>query len=205
MRFVRSAHDDDVIHAKFHASVIGGIDYNGYANDVVVHDLLSEKIILITIASASPAQKKKCLEILDVVNQELGAVPISPESLARCKLFLYIAKSKVIGCVLAETIESGFRLSAGDIDGVDENEDLISCDSSNSEPAVCGISRVWVSKKHRRNGIAIKLLDACRRRFLFGCTLDKEAMAFSQPTVEGRKLATQYFGKSDFLIYTIGA
>ncbi|KAI9336955.1 ESCO1/2 acetyl-transferase-domain-containing protein [Obelidium mucronatum] len=212
MRYANVAKEDDLLHSKYHSSVLGGIDYKGYTQEVVVQETMTEmgtpaKIILVTLSSASVQQKRKLLEILDVVNQELGAVVIPDESLAKCKIFLYVVKAKVVGCVVAEPITSAFRLDErSDIEnngGGGEQLQHITGDTENEIPAICGISRVWVSMKHRRRGIGLKLLEACRRRFLFGCLLDKDTIAFSQPTMLGKKLATQFFQRSDFLVYTI--
>ncbi|KAJ3030616.1 UNVERIFIED_CONTAM: hypothetical protein HDU68_008369 [Siphonaria sp. JEL0065] len=128
MRFARAAKEDDALHQKYHASVLGGIDYNGYTQDTIVDELLADsaKIILIPLASASAAQRKKCLEILEIVNQELGAVAIPDHAFRDCKMFLYVVKGKVVGCVVAEPIETAFRLSpTGNSNGEDENLDLL--------------------------------------------------------------------------------
>ena len=69
----------------------------------------------------------------------------------------------------------------------------------NPEPVDCnlGIYKIWVSKSSRRQGIATKLLDAAFK----DSKISKDKIAFSQPSESGRKLATSFFKKSDFLIY----
>ena len=98
--------------------------------------------------------------------------------------------------------------------------------NARTEPiqAICGISRIWVSRQYRRRGIATKLLDfvrlsfasvyrdaSCgtdtlafiiRKNYIYGCCLDRSAIAFSQPTGDGKALATIYTGTSEFLAYT---
>ena len=57
-----------------------------------------------------------------------------------------------------------------------------------------GISRIWVSKSHRRKGIATRLLDSARAHFFYGFRVPKKMVAFSQPTESGRQLAEKWFG-----------
>ncbi|KAJ3076701.1 N-acetyltransferase esco2 [Podochytrium sp. JEL0797] len=130
MRFANAAKEDDVLHLKYHASVLGGIDYKGYAHDVIAEEFLTEsgrvKLIVVAITSTmSVAQKRKVAEIVAIVNQELGAVAVSQESLDLCKLILYVAKGKVVGCVLAEPIEQAFRLNVADRELEDENSEMV--------------------------------------------------------------------------------
>jgi len=70
------------------------------------------------------------------------------------------------------------------------------------QPAIIGISRIWVWKEGRRKGIASKLLDTVRASFLFGDVVDKNLVALSQPTVDGQEFASKYFGRPDFLVYS---
>ncbi|KAJ3233198.1 hypothetical protein HDU81_002400 [Chytriomyces hyalinus] len=267
---------------------MGGVDYKGYTSDTLVHSDMSTNasIILITYATASPTQRKKFMQIVAVMNAELGAIEIDDDSqsnsdaLMPLKLFLFVVKAKVVGSLLVEPIKHAFRLgcveaqarigaekssddarclNSGDQttnkcdtkpygvisppcecnsmrvssersvansspDKLDsERKNAIKCKANESKrdenaenanlvmaieskspvPAACGISRIWVSKKHRRLGIALKLLDACRRKYLFGCVLDKESIAFSQPTMEGMKLGRKFFERPDFLVYAL--
>lgn len=69
------------------------------------------------------------------------------------------------------------------------------------EPVICGINRIWVSKLHRRQKIASRLLEAVRDRFIYACKLEKSDLAFSQPTGDGKALAQRYLGKDQFLVY----
>ncbi|GJJ74222.1 N-acetyltransferase [Entomortierella parvispora] len=69
------------------------------------------------------------------------------------------------------------------------------------EPAICGINRIWVSKLHRRQKIASRLLEAVRDRFVYACKLEKTDLAFSQPTSDGKALAQRYLGVDRFLVY----
>ena len=72
-----------------------------------------------------------------------------------------------------------------------------------SHPAIMGISRIWTSNSHRRQGIAKRLLDCAASSFLYGMSIEQESIAFSQPTESGSKLASSWFGKMDgWHVYT---
>ncbi|KAL2915413.1 hypothetical protein HK105_205029 [Polyrhizophydium stewartii] len=89
----------------------------------------------------------------------------------------------VKGCTIAEPISIAY-----------EAVSTTEC-SDNPSAAICGISRIWVAAADRRKGVATRLLDAVRHRFVLGCELARNALAFSQPTSAGRHLARQYLGE----------
>jgi len=66
--------------------------------------------------------------------------------------------------------------------------------STTADIALLGISRVWVSKSHREQGLAIDLLDCARNNFFYGVEAPKDLVAFSQPTDSGGRLAERWFG-----------
>jgi N-acetyltransferase len=69
-------------------------------------------------------------------------------------------------------------------------------------PTPMGISRMFVSSKHRRQGIARALLNAAAETFIPGCHLDprQSQIAFSQPTGDGNKVM-QDWGEGRIRIY----
>lgn len=69
------------------------------------------------------------------------------------------------------------------------------------EPAVCGISRIWVFRLKRRKRIARRLVDTLRNCFMFGCFLSTNEIAFSDPTPDGKLFATKYCNTPNFLVY----
>ncbi|KAI1320487.1 N-acetyltransferase esco2 [Mortierella claussenii] len=272
MPYVRGQPEDERTHELYHRAVVGGIDYPGYKNEVVVAryndpdvgtpphqqqqqqqqnrrmsghssllDAADSRIVLISMADtgkpASPMEKRKVKEILQVVNKELGSVDFDPEQLDACKVFLYISgKKKVVGCVVAERIKQGFEImsmndascssslalqqrsedSSSSLDvkeiqipapitgasatSSDPTGSAIFC-STVPKPAICGINRIWVSTHSRRRGVASRMLDAVRDRFIYACKLQCSDLAFSQPTGDGRALARRYLGTETFLVY----
>ncbi|KAF9153651.1 N-acetyltransferase esco2 [Linnemannia schmuckeri] len=291
MPYVRGQPEDEQIHDRYHRAVLGGIDYPGYKNEVVIArfrdqevestvastgrsggtakgdsvstsssssslwgEASSSRIVMVSMsdtgrtssvsANGSNFEKKKVKEVLEVVNKELGSVEFDPEQLDSCKVFLYISgKKKVVGCVIAERIKEGFEImtlttgsGSGEVllesksNSATSTSTTLSSDSSSSgntpmetnsqvqqldqdrggaaifcskvpQPAICGISRIWVSSQHRRQKIASRMLDAVRERFIYACKLETKDLAFSQPTGDGKALARRYLGTDRFLVY----
>jgi ribosomal protein S18 acetylase RimI-like enzyme len=119
----------------------------------------------------------------------------------RFKVYLYLRGNKCVGVCLAERIWEAFTV----IDQPDVYEQTcrlpVTSESSSvsvsttADPAVLGISRIWTSSQFRKQGIAAKLLDLARSDFMYGMIVDKERVAFSQPTESGGNLARKWFGR----------
>ncbi|XP_073535243.1 N-acetyltransferase ESCO1 isoform X2 [Phyllobates terribilis] len=75
------------------------------------------------------------------------------------------------------------------------------CCSTTPEPAICGVSRIWVFSMVRRKKIASRMLECLRNHFIYGSHLSKDEIAFSDPTPDGKLFATRYCGTGQFLIY----
>ena len=127
----------------------------------------------------------------------------------RYKIFMHISNGKCIGLCLAERITEGRKVKSNKLDNsdsVDTAKRIIDSSSISIEdepsPAVVGISRIWTSKAFRRKGIATNLLDCVMNSFIYGMEIEKEEVAFSQPTESGGKLAREWFGSdSGWLVY----
>ncbi|KAL2503105.1 Protein CHROMOSOME TRANSMISSION FIDELITY 7 [Forsythia ovata] len=83
---------------------------------------------------------------------------------------------------------------------LEESIDGIILSEDEAVPAVCGIKAIWVTPSNRRKRIATNLLDAARKSFCMGVTLEHTQLAFSQPTSLGKALISSYTGGS-FLVY----
>ncbi|KAJ3411745.1 N-acetyltransferase esco2 [Chytridiales sp. JEL 0842] len=207
MSFSNTSKEDGALHVKYHSSVVHGIDYPGYAGDIIAWEEPGTQIIHLNMKEAQSSQKKKVLEVLDVVEQELGAVKLSESFLAGCQIFLCVMKKKVVGCVVGEHIEKAFKILTETNGALGMRSSMAAGNggtyylSEVPSKGICGVSRIWVSRNARRRGIGTKLLDALRRKFIFGCIIDKDLLAFSQPTESGRNLAENYIGKKDILVY----
>lgn len=119
----------------------------------------------------------------------------------RFKIYLYFRGNKCVGACLAERIWEAFTVLDQRIASEQTCQPPIAPQSSSisistaAEPAVLGISRIWTSNQCRKQGVASRLLDTARSNFLYGMTVEKEQIAFSQPTESGGNLARKWFGR----------
>lgn len=124
------------------------------------------------------------------------------------RVFLYLAGDKCVGLCLAERIRHAERVvdvKKAHPDGEDRPGPRSSCirTETSLDAMLLGISRIWVSKSHRRKAIATTLLDCARSNFFYGIEVPKKMVAFSQPTESGGQLAEQWYGeKSGWHVYT---
>lgn len=133
----------------------------------------------------------------------------------RFKAFLHVIDGKCVAIALAERISKCYRVlptasqEPGDKMDLDINRGGAPAASQRPEtngvehhalnlskemyPAVVGVSRIWTSKTRRREGIANNLLDCVVNQFIYGMEIDREKVAFSQPTDAGANLAKAWF------------
>lgn len=104
----------------------------------------------------------------------------------------------ICGFLSAEGIKTAYRL-------ICENPLSI---STAEEPASVGVSRIWIHHSFRRHGIASKLIDSLRANFLSitaghcqGRILQRNEIAFSDPTDDGLAFAKKYTGQEKFLVF----
>lgn len=126
----------------------------------------------------------------------------------RYKVFLHVINGKCVAACLAERITKAHRVKAEPApptDGPAAKSDHQSSSLSIEEdtvPAIVGVSRIWTSRPFRRKGIANNLLDCVLNQFIYGMDIDKDEIAFSQPTASGCALARAWYGEpSGWLVY----
>ncbi|KAJ9620939.1 hypothetical protein H2203_007525 [Taxawa tesnikishii (nom. ined.)] len=133
----------------------------------------------------------------------------------RHKVYLYLRGPRCVGLCLAERISKAYKTIEQESSTATNHEDqasLISPGESASasdyrrasgspiaiaddaDPALLGISRIWVSNSCRKQGIASSLLDCVQKTFRHGVVMPKDLIAFSQPTESGASLARKWFG-----------
>ncbi|TPX44149.1 hypothetical protein SeMB42_g04081 [Synchytrium endobioticum] len=204
MEYTPGKDDDDVLHERYHRTVLDGMTFSSYKeSQILEHDHGADMVLM----SSTESSCQKLMEVVDVLNKDLGGVPLSSEFLATCKCIFYVSsKRRILGCVIAEPLKHAFRVIPSD--DVQNSNDVSSSGSGGIQykhneavEAVCGICRIWVLKSARAQGIATKLLDCVRKHFVFGTTLSPSEIAFSQPTVAGIRLAERYANRKDFLTY----
>lgn len=121
---------------------------------------------------------------------------------------LFLMTKKVVGCLIAEHIQWGYPVIEEKLPVIRSEEEKVRferqkawCCSTLPEPAICGISRIWVFSMMRRKKIASRMTECLRSNFIYGSYLSKEEIAFSDPTPDGKLFATQYCGTGQFLVY----
>ena len=124
----------------------------------------------------------------------------SKEGGTRFKAFLYLKGEKCVGLCLVERITSAYQVADAPVPEAmqmrtSENASSSSISISDKQNvALLGVTRIWTSRAHRRQGIAVVLLDCARKHFFYGMEVTKDLIAFSQPTESGGNLAKHWFG-----------
>ncbi|GCC22502.1 hypothetical protein chiPu_0000890 [Chiloscyllium punctatum] len=207
MLYAASIPEDEAQHFQFHKRFISAVKYVGWKKERILGEYPDGKIIMVLPDDPKYALKK-VEEIREVVDNDLGFQPAELKCPSRTKTLLFISNErKVVGCLIAEHIQQGFRVIADKANQQSSSDAIMLerqrawCCSTNPEPAICGISRVWVFSMMRRKAIATRMTDCLRSSFVYGSYLSKDEIAFSDPTPDGKLFATQYCGTPRFLVY----
>uniref|UniRef100_A0A8B9H824 Establishment of sister chromatid cohesion N-acetyltransferase 1 n=1 Tax=Astyanax mexicanus TaxID=7994 RepID=A0A8B9H824_ASTMX len=207
MLYSPSATEDETQHLLFHNQFISAVRYVGWKKERILGEYPDGKIILVLPEDPKYALKK-VEEIREMVDNDLGFQQVQTNVPSQTKTFLFISNDKkVAGCLIAEHIQEGYRVIEEAVPEGSEGEKVMFerqrawCCSTVPEPAVCGISRIWVFSMMRRRGIASRMIECLRNNFIYGSHLSKDEIAFSDPTPDGKLFATHYCGTSQFLVY----
>ncbi|XP_044280178.1 N-acetyltransferase ESCO1 isoform X1 [Varanus komodoensis] len=207
MLYTASNPEDETQHLLFHNQFISAVKYVGWKKERILAEFPDGKIIMVLPDDPKYALRKVD-EIREMVDNDLGFQQ-APLTCSRTKTLLFISNDKkVTGCLIAEHIQWGYRVIEEKIPEISSENEKVTferqkawCCSTSPEPAICGISRIWVFSMMRRKKIASRMLECLRSNFIYGSYLSKEEIAFSDPTPDGKLFATQYFGTSQFLVY----
>nr|XP_022313901.1 N-acetyltransferase ESCO2-like [Crassostrea virginica] len=195
---------DETTHAKFHQSILNALKFPGWKKERVVQEYDDGSRVIMVMYEDPKYAHKKVEEINRIIGTELGFPETAVIFRTDLKVYLMISEEKkIIGCCFAENITQGHRVLADSQSSQESGSRPWYCDTE-PEPASVGISKIWVHKLHRRMGVARKLLDCVRQNFHFGTYISKKRVAFSDPTPDGKRLATEYTGTSSFLVYKYG-
>ncbi|TNN65785.1 N-acetyltransferase ESCO1 [Liparis tanakae] len=199
--------EDESQHLLFHNQFISAVKYVGWKKERILAEYPDGKMILVLPDDPKYALKK-VEEIREMVDNDLGFQQVETKCPSQTKTFLFISNDKKVGgCLIAEHIQEGYRVIEEPVPEGSEGEKVMFerqrawCCSTTAEPAICGISRIWVVNMMRRQGIASRMLECLRNDFIYGSYLSKDEIAFSDPTPDGKLFATHYFGTSQFLVY----
>uniref|UniRef100_A0A673FKX2 N-acetyltransferase ESCO1-like n=1 Tax=Sinocyclocheilus rhinocerous TaxID=307959 RepID=A0A673FKX2_9TELE len=207
MLYSPSSPEDESQHLLFHNQFISAVRYVGWKKERILGEYPDGKIILVLPDDPKYALKK-VEEIREMVDNDLGFQQVETKVPSQTKTFLFISNDKkVAGCLIAEHIQEGYRvieesgLEGSEGEMVMYERQRAWCCSTVPEPALCGISRIWVFSMMRRRGIASRMIECLRNNFIYGSHLSKDEIAFSDPTPDGKLFATHYCGTSQFLVY----
>lgn len=151
-------------------------------------DYISDNAKIVMIRPNHPSEVKATLEIMTMVNNELSA-PHDENSFWSQeenpgKAFVYVKDGRAVGVITMEVLEKDRGRWM-----IYKNKSIV----QKSRPQfILGISRIWVCKSQRLQGIATKLLDASRQNTIFGEIVDKRFVSWSQPSDNGGKMALRY-------------
>ncbi|XP_071118827.1 N-acetyltransferase ESCO2-like [Haliotis cracherodii] len=197
---------DEADHAKIHLTFMSALSFPGWKKERVVQEFPDDGGRIVVVLSQDPKYAtKKVEEINRLMSMDLGFPEQTVWYKPHLKVFLYVSDEKEVqGCVVAESITEGYRVipeSQGGGSQVISRTGRPWCCETEPEPALVGISRLWVCNMYRRKGIASRLVDTVRQVFEHGVLIDKDEVAFSDPTTDGKQFATKYSATPAFLVY----
>ncbi|NWU71916.1 ESCO2 acetyltransferase, partial [Pterocles burchelli] len=206
MIYTAASPEDEAQHIQHHERFLEALRYVGWKKERVVAEFWDGKIVLI-LPSDPKYAVKKAEDVREIVDNELGFKQVSLSCPDKTKIYLFVSNEKmIVGCLVAESIKQAFRvLSEPGAVPAPEQDTLQQhrawrC-STEPEPAVCGVSRIWVFGLRRRKGIARRMVDVVRSTFMYGCYLSTNEIAFSDPTPDGKLFAMKYCQTPNFLVY----
>ncbi|XP_014818270.1 PREDICTED: N-acetyltransferase ESCO2 [Calidris pugnax] len=206
MIYTAGSPEDEAQHIQHHERFLEALRYVGWKKERVVAEFWDGKIVLILPDDPKYAVKK-AEDVREIVDNELGFKQVSLSCPAKAKIYLFVSNEKmIVGCLVAESIKQAFRVLAEPGATLSPEKDPLQhqrpwrC-STQPEPAVCGISRIWVFRPRRGKGIARRMVDVVRSTFMYGCVLSTQEIAFSDPTPDGKLFATTYCQTPSFLVY----
>lgn len=215
MSFYLYVNKDKEMHDKYHKKYQEGISWplsldkkvlltfslkreiaTGKKNSPI-NNVKSEKKVfmgsIITIDKSSVKQVKKVEEVLSVVNQELNAPVDSKqwkdETMDTSKAFLLLIDNKVIGVCSTDKITNTELQCRWMI----FRSQVVVPKQINHHIKV-GISRIWIAPTWRGLKLSFKLLDSVLKYSIYGITLSKNQIGFSQPSHSGSLLAKSFNG-----------
>uniref|UniRef100_A0A8C3PJ07 Establishment of sister chromatid cohesion N-acetyltransferase 2 n=1 Tax=Calidris pygmaea TaxID=425635 RepID=A0A8C3PJ07_9CHAR len=205
MIYTAGSPEDEAQHIQHHERFLEALRYVGWKKERVVAEFWDGKIVLILPDDPKYAVKK-AEDVREIVDNELGFKQVSLSCPAKTKIYLFVSNEKmIVGCLVAESIKQAFRVLAEPGATLSPEKDTLQhqrpwrC-STEPEPAVCGISRIWVFRPRRGKGIARRMVDVVST-FMYGCFLSTQEIAFSDPTPDGKLFATTYCQTPSFLVY----
>ena len=189
MRYSRSFDVDVALHTRFHKFYLKGITFpiKRYLRGCEMIGSVTKDHKMYRVwdgeKSSSMALLKTVEQVVELVNKEMEAAFQSREELVKLQIFVCLTENgQVIGLLVIQ------RISKAYIATIDDGN--ISIVPNSERPASLGVSRIWVRKECRRQGMAASMLSMMLNKQPSPMT--RNQVAFSQPTLEGFKFACNY-------------
>lgn len=183
MSYMQHIPSDVKLHNKHHKVQTLGREWKEEWGSVVM--TFSNGDCIMEVKAEVARAKTATLELMEVVNTELNA-PDDNEFWIKGTdsgvVYVYVVDGICVGLVSVEKVKEGrwFSLDDGRIVSTVPLQLMV------------GINRVYVARKYRRQGIALRLLTAVRKYTVYGMDIPKEQIAWSQPSFSGSKLAAKF-------------
>ncbi|KFP74428.1 N-acetyltransferase ESCO2, partial [Acanthisitta chloris] len=166
MIYSAASPEDEAQHLQHHERFLEGLRYVAWKKERVVAEYWDGKIILI-LPNDPKYAVKKAEDVREIVDNELGFKQVALSCPAQTKIYLFVSSEKmIVGCLVAEPIKQAFRVlsehGSPTCPGQDSQPARAWRCSVDPEPAVCGISRIWVFALKRHCGIARRMVDVLR-------------------------------------------
>ncbi|XP_042216519.1 N-acetyltransferase ESCO2-like [Homarus americanus] len=191
---------EEVYHNNYH-NQFNTLKFLGWKHEKVVRIMgtLDERVIM--VSSEDPVHYwRKVEEIRQIVDTELGFSENCIRTKENTKVFFYILKQRIVGCLIAERISKAYKVIPQK--SSTPNKGRLVCRSNTPTKVWTGISRLWVLQSERGKGIASTLVNSMRANMMKNYILNIDEIAFSDPTESGLGFAEKYTGKPDFLVYS---
>ncbi|CAG9759679.1 unnamed protein product [Ceutorhynchus assimilis] len=163
--------EDEFEHSNLHYEM-QVVQFNGWTNERVVADYLSNGRIIQILPTDSRVWLRKAEEVMFVVNRNHGGVL---HDISNSQMYIYIKNSTIAGCVVAKTLQQPML----------DNHIDVSPFSGEHYPTKCGISHVWVGASFTNQGIAYALVEAVKSSYFPDCVLSDNDVGITAPTVAG--------------------
>jgi N-acetyltransferase len=185
MSYLKHISSDVKMHQKYHQRCLDGRDWNIKSDEEPLVQISHDECIY-KVNPQRQSEVVAALDLLEIVNRYLNAPDDNDFWLNGDDgvVFVYVKQGVAIGVISVEKVTQGRWFSV---------EDGIIVSKLNLE-LLCGISRIYVCQSHRRSGIALKLLQTVQRHFVYGLSVPKMKIGWSQPSSSGGKLASAFSG-----------
>lgn len=193
MSYLVNSPSDVKLHDKFHRICVDGRDWNMRLGEPL--ESISQNEAIYKVDSSRQYECIGALEMLNIVNKELNAPDDNDfwtSGDSNGSVYVYVRNKVAVGIVSVERFNTnpghgkkGYWFSVEDGRVV----------SPQPLDILCGISRIYVCRRYRRHGIAIKLLHAVQRHLIYGLVIPSLKIAWSQPSTSGGQLAMRFNGR----------